>query len=470
MLRILNSEVDGKAALCFDTGLDPRSFARTKMSQSLIESGYAVYPDGTKKVWKATGVNEINGLMRVWGTPFIGDRLDLLLNEVTSASRQAEVLQAALQSVIFWIRAKMLLGDVNSSLNPGAVFISRTNDNGPSFPKGSVFFAPQNLSHRCLFVEGAEQDHFNCPDLFGMDASAFCAGAMLYTILAQTRPFSDGVNLYQDMREGVFLPVELAAPGLDEKLCELINTALLLPVENKKTFISGTDILGELLKILMSGGNAIAAVTSLFRQVPEEEKIQRVKEKKRYLLKQDIYVKTRRFAVRNKPALIGTSLAALFIIFVTVTMTTGNITRPTTGGMAPDTVVLAYYDAFSSLNHTFMEACIYRADRSDINAAANYFAVSRVRQAHELRPGTGVIPARVWIDSGGELPAPDVFGVTDLTIQHIGGSEYDAEIFYRANYNLWFPNELTASNRSDDLTLKRIRGNWRITEIKRTWH
>ncbi len=60
MQRIYLSNIEEKQAICFDTGLDPRSFARTKMSQSLIECGYIVYPDGSREVWKPSSVNEVN--------------------------------------------------------------------------------------------------------------------------------------------------------------------------------------------------------------------------------------------------------------------------------------------------------------------------------------------------------------------------------------------------------------------------
>jgi hypothetical protein len=174
MLNIHVSDVDGKPATCFDTGLEPRSFARTKMSQCLIEPGYIVYPDGTHKVWKATGVNEVDGFMRVWGSPFTGKRLDFLLGQADSGLKttaQEVSLQAALQAVAFWIHCKLLLGDVRSALNPGAIFIS--SEGGKDFPKGTVFFAPENLSQRCLLVEGLDTDYYNCPDLKGMEAAAF---------------------------------------------------------------------------------------------------------------------------------------------------------------------------------------------------------------------------------------------------------------------------------------------------------
>jgi len=467
MQNIYFSDIDGKPAVCFDTGLDPRSFARTKMSQSLIEPGYVVRPDGSKDTWKAGGVSEVDGFMRVWGAPFHGERLDKLLNAVSS-EKQEETLQTALQSVVFWIRAKLFLGDVDSTLNPGATFVCCENGGVPENVKGSVFFTPENLSQRCLLFEGLETNRFSCPDLKGMEAAAFCAAAMLYKVLTKTQPYPDKINIFQDMREGVFIPVDFAAPGLNKELCALINSALLLPVDRKRTTASGTDILTNLLKILMTKESGVVSLSSLFIKLSDNENAKLLKEKKSYLFKQNTVVKTKRFVTRNKPALTGVAIAAAFIIFLSINMLNSRNERITTAGMSPDTVVRSYYEGFSSLDHALMEACIYGADKSDINTASNLYVVNKMRQSYDGSSRNAIVPAKLWKENGGVLPAPDVFGVTDLSIEHIDGKESDSSITYRADYILWYPNEPIASIRSDELTLSRVRGNWRITEMKRT--
>jgi len=165
---------------------------------------------------------------------------------------------------------------------------------------------------------------------------------------------------------------------------------------------------------------------------------------------------------------MGISVAVLFILFVVVSMAKVSVNRKTTEGMSPETVINEYYEAFSNLNNQFMEECIYGASKNDIDIAMNFFVISKVRQAYETNKSHTVLSARVWKQTGGELPSPNVFGVTDLTITPRGGSETDGLVVYSADYLLWFPTEDTASSRTDELTLKRIRGNWRITEINRT--
>jgi len=472
MRHINISTVDGKTNISFDTGLDPRAFARTKMSQSLIETGIVSYPDGSCEIWKPAGVNESNGLMSVWGPLFDSQRLDTFLEKtaelsVQTASKQA-AQQAALQAVTFWIRAKMLLGDRKSASNPGAAFIRCEDGKTPGQKKGAVFFAPEHLSNRCLLTEGSETDRYNCPDLTGMETAAFCAGLMLYLILAGVHPYP-AATIYQDMREGIFLPPHLAAAGLNKKMSELIFAALLLPVEKRRTAKSGSDILAGFLEILTDSENMVTGVSSLFDTLTTEESARLEKERKQFMFRQKTIVKTRRFVIHNKYAVIGVSAVLLFALFIFFSTTKSYSRRPTTEGMASDTVITAYYDAFSSLNHVFMEACVMGAGKDDINVAVSLFAVSKAREAYEYRNANAIIPARAWKENGGELPAPNVFGVTDLNIEYLAGGEEDDMIIYRTEYLMWSPTDDYSVKRSDVITLRRDRRkNWRITEILRT--
>jgi len=464
--HIFISEVESNPAICFNTGLDPRSFARTKMSQSLIEQGFIVNPNGTNKIWKSSGVYETNGVMQVWGQLFNGKRLDLLINEISSLT-QNNASQTALQAVVLWIRAKMALGDTHSALNPGASFICFENGK-QDYPKGTVFFGPEYLSNRCLFYEGAAYDINNCPDLLGIEASAFCAAVMLYKILTGSHPYPSA-EIFQDMREGIFLPVRLASPTLDEKLADLINSALLLPVAAKKPATSAIDIITEILKILINSENKITAISSLYHTLPLEKEKKFSKEKKQFLSRQKAIVKTRRFVMRNKIGIAAGFFTALFAGIVIFTMTANTYNRPTTAGMTSENVVHAYYGAFSALDHLYMESILHgNVKKDDLNAAIGYMAMLKAVQAYEFTPGSSVIPASVWKETGNDLPAPNVFGVTDFRLEHLAGSDDSNMVVYRVNYLLWPLNEGFSLNRTDTITLTLDRKrNWRITEILR---
>jgi hypothetical protein len=464
--RIYISDEEKSPVVCFNTGLDPRSFARTKMSQSLIEQGYIVHPNGSHKVWKSSGVNDVDGIMKVWGPLFNGKRLDLLIDDISSLTQES-TSQTALQAVVLWIRAKMFLGDTRSAFNPGASFICFENGK-TEHPKGSVYFAPEHLSSRCLYIEGSELDRNNCPDLLGLEAAAFCAGVMLYTILAKAHPYPSE-DIYQDMREGIFLPVRLAAPDLDERLSDLVQNALMLPVASKKPTMSAADILTNILKILINKESKIIPISSLYHALTLERTKQLEKEKKQFTLMQNSFIKIKRFALRNKIQLVVSAISLIFVFIIAFSMISRGSQRPTTEGMHSDNVIYAYFSSFSSLDHMFMEAIIQGADKADLNAAISLSAIIRTRQAYERFTFQNVVPAAVWKDNGGELPAPNVFGVTDISLEHLAGGENEDLIIYRVDYSLWPLNEEFRINRSDIMTLRRDRRkNWRITEILRT--
>jgi len=397
------------------------------MSKSLIETGVIVNSDGSYQTWKPSSVDEVGGTMQFWGPLFPGQRLDSLL----SADQDT-----AFTAIASWVRAKISLGDNHSTLSPNACFIGEN---------GSVFFAPENLSNRCLFAEGIEHDRYNCPDLSGisasnMDAAAFCAGVMLYTALAKTHPYPTS-DFYQDMREGVFLPVHLALPTLDKELSDLIQTALLLPVKRKNlksnlSLLSGDKILNNILSILTNKKD-------LFRTLTGKETEQINKEKENYQLKKNTIIKTFRYVSNNKLFLTGLSAILILGIFLIGSMIKGRLDRPTTKGMEPHSVVTAYYDAYNSLDHVFMDVILMGASKEDVKAAMNLFVVAKVRQAYEP-------------------------GVTELYITKIGSSEDEGQIFYRADYLFLIPYEPVTIIRSDTITLEQDRrGNWRITEILR---
>ena len=445
MQRIRISEVEGKKALCFDTGLDSRSFAQAKAAQYINEPGFTVLPEGSIEIWKAEGVTEAESSMLIWGQPFSGTRLDLLIE----GNRDE-----ALAAIAFWIRARINLGKDQAALSPSTAFIAGFGENEPLHPKGTVFFAPDALAKRCVLVEkqGAYFDRYVCPYLKTMEGSAFCAGAMLYRVLTGLAPFpaAEESLALEDMREGNYIPLKLAAPGIDEKLCRLVQNALMAAGSVQKHDV----ILNQLLEILMPADGKIKTVSSLFRQISMEEKTQLSSEKDKFIKRKNRKIKTKRFVMRHKIILLVSAALLITAFFSINGILKSRAGLPTTRGMDSTTVVQSYFNALGALDHEMMEACLAKGvNRSDLEMALNLFVINRVRQAYELKKED-----------------IDLLDVMDLTIERIAGSEEADEVRYRAIYELRLPRvqENNSVNRTDVLTLKRRRGNWQITEISRT--
>ena len=487
--RIYNCEVEGEPALGFDTGLDSRAFAQAKLALFMNEPGLIVRPGGAPvETWKASGVLERGPTMVVWGPPFQGSRLDLLVND---SARQNEALAAA----VLWIEARSSLGERQVSLRPFAALVS----SGPSYPPGTVFFAPENLALRCMQAEGPDAlirggECYVHPDLSGTQAAAFTAAALLYRVFAGAAPFpaQEELTLRQDMRELNFLPVRFAAPGLDEKLAGFIQKAL-SPAAGTAGGADGgpqssAALLRQLLAIVKPTGAVVSNAASFFHPLSPEERLRLTKEKDLFLKKKNLAIKTRRFVIRNTAVIAGAATALLIALLVTRSVIKSRAEGPTTRGMDSAQVVQGYYTAFGRLDHQLMEACVSKgAGKSDIEMVVNLFVISKVRQAYETGAAPPLISAEEWRDSGAGPVDSQVFGITDLKIERLSGNETTDEIRYRAAYTLWLPQgrqeeespdagdpETAETGRlpqgvhyTDELTLVRNRGNWRIAEINR---
>ncbi|MDR2718929.1 MAG: hypothetical protein LBB89_12820 [Treponema sp.] len=474
-------EADGQKALGFDTGLDSRAFAQAKLARLITEPGLIVRPapEGPHRIelWKASGVIERSDssgkpTMVVWGPLFEGDRLDLLLNE----SAEPDTVLAA---ICAWIQSILALGEnppAAVSPWPCAAIIAQESGNGGALPSPAVFFAPPSLAQRCIIAAAERYVH---PDLDGMNGAAFTAAAMLYRIFAGTPPFSaaDESTLHQDMREGNFLPVRFAVPGLDARPSALIQQALEPP------YGKGAQLLGEILAVVQPDGKTVSAA-SLVQPLSETDRLPLEKEKIQFQKRKTASVKTRRFVMRNATILLGCCAALVTVVLVAVSIIHDRSRLPSTAGMEPAQVIESYYNAFGELDHQMMEACVINgAGKGDINSVITLFVVNKTRQVYEKRNSSFIISAREWQQEGGGAIDTQVFGVTGLHITI--NKEQAEEVQYRADYTLWVPAQLSGDtemestetnlpipyHRTDIITLvrkKEKRGfNWHIAEIQR---
>jgi hypothetical protein len=494
----------GSQVLGFDTGLNSRAFAQAKFAQVITELGLIVYPGKTGGVadWRASGVVEHamadgSPMMVVWGPPFKGEHLDLLLN--SGGQYDADNVLAAICVWIQGILEAEKSPHVIVPFWPCAALIGEGSPSceGASPCKGGVFFMPPSLAKRCILVPGESErfpggEWYSHPDLEGMDAAAFTAAAMVYQVFTGVPPFPsvDEIALHQDIREENFLPVHLAVPGLESQCAALIQK-ILGPAEKKpgaKELIrsaatknpvnrmNGRAALESILAKLMIDGQPVSAA-SLVQPLSDENLQILEKERAQFLKANAASVKTRRFIARNKALLAGGVAALIFAFFIIYSIASARAALPTTAGMDPVRVIETYYNAFGELDHQMMEACVVKgAGRDDISAVTNVFVISRVRQAYGVSGDSTVLPASEWQAGGGGPVTMSVFGVTDLRIE--GVTMNDEAMLYRAHYTLWIPahddqaqETGTAlplpNNRSDLLTLVRKKGNWRISEIIR---
>jgi hypothetical protein len=499
--KIYHFDLEGKRALGFDTGLSAQAFAQAKMAQAVTDRGFIVAPGGGVGIWKASGVAELPGdggtTMVVWGPPFGGKRLDLAIGGAEAAGGKGG--GEALDCLRYWMDARAALGEGAPPPWPAGALVRLAGDggerdgSGPAggredglWPGGTVFFPPERLVMRCLQAEGDEAwregaGAFVHPDLEGKAAEAFCAAAMLFRIFAGQGAFSgaDAGAIHQDMREGVFLPPRLAVPGLDDALAALMENALAPATDRRRTGAGPGEKGGDWEAAFPGRFTAVLGPPrskppeAFVRSLPEAGAARIGEEKKRYLKKRKVSVGARRFVVRNTALIAGIAAAALILFLVVRSIAAGRAGLPDTGGMGAVEVTETYYQAIGALDHQMMEACVTgKAGKDDIDMVTRFYVLDKVREAYE--PGFSVTPAQEWIDAGAPAEVPQVFGVSDLRVNKV--REDGEEARFTAEFTLWVPEPVNPDEAPvpvgrpcrDELTLTRVKGNWRISAISRT--
>ncbi|MDR1802453.1 MAG: hypothetical protein LBQ94_02500 [Treponema sp.] len=493
--NIFSFELDGKQVLGFDTALDPRSFAQAKMADCITQHGAVIHPDGTVEYWQPSGVTEYRregagrqqeGTMVIWGSDFPGEELAAVISEEGRGDE-------ALDAIRFWLKAAAVMGDKLGDASyhgPAGAFIATGKKSSPKnkYPVGTVFFPPARLLKRTIDAAGdealLEAGRFFHPDLKGDEAVSFSAGAMLYRVFCGSPPFGRDKKdvLRQDIREGVFIPPNLAKPGLSAEMSGIISGAMKATAKSKEPIPRPTpDHIAGIL-----GPPYSRKVSSWIDPLSDEELSKIRAEHERYEKKSASTVKVRRFLVRYRVAVIASLAAFIALIFIIVGAVRRQAELPTTRGMNPVEVAQAYYGAIGDLNSELMEACVSgRAGRDDISMVTNFFVVTRVRQGYEMRDA--FMSAQRWVDAGRPLTYDTIFGVTDLRIGVLSAGETDASL--EADYILWIPGEYSVDESvegstamepgdyipvppvgvviRDRLTLAFEKDQWRITAIER---
>jgi hypothetical protein len=497
--RILQIEVEGKTRLGFDTGLTAQAFAQAKIAQFITSPGVIIEPGGTGSIWRAEGVTEYfaagspdregnEASMVVWGPGFRGKRLDRIIEEGD---------EDALDALRYWVRARGILDAPKPELPlespeaspfpaPAAAILTGSSP-GSAFSPGTILFPPARLTRRALEAEGSWFDgaeQWTHPDLTGEAAAVFAAAAMLYRIVCGEPPYpnKDPEGLYSDLREGVYIPPNLAAPGLDKRIADLISRAL-APVSagiKRPSLEDFADTIGSPL----SGGKE-----RFFHALSGDEKAKLESEREKFSRQKTAVVKTRRF-IRRNTAILGGVIAGLAVLALVIgSIVSGNKNRPNTRGMEPREVIGAYYGAFETLDHTLMDACVInKAGKGDVDMIMNMFVISKVREAYEMRDP--LVPARIWLDAGSAPTDLTVVGVTGLHLDGEDEDESDGEVRYRADYTLWLPASMAQDTAAppvdpavemddippvmpvgtvitDDIRLVFQKDAWRIAEIRR---
>ncbi|MDR1353716.1 MAG: hypothetical protein LBK05_10585 [Treponema sp.] len=496
MNGIFRFEYEGGKVLGLDTGLSAEAFARSRLAFLAAGAGCIVFlrssPAPQIEAWRPGGVAEIAAggrpgpVMVIWGPDFAGLSLDEIITRGNDPA--SPNTPGALASLAAWVRARDALPQEGRPLPwPGAALVDEKAE--------TVLFLPEAAVRRVFdaggagaWINGAEC--WTHPDYSGEEADAFAAAALLYRALSGALPYPGRSRdtLREDIREGVFIPPRLAAPGLLGEAASLI-TAALSPRPKLK---AGRPRLADFARLFTAAaGNTgtDGSAAGFFRDISREERQALETERDRFLRKRSKAVKAKRFLRRNRAAILGVTGAALAAALAAGSVIQARLGGPSTRGMDGVTVVESYYQAITGMDHETAAACVAGgAGKDDINMITSLYVVSKVRQAYEAQ--TVFISPEEWRESGGGVPEKAVFGIDGLHLEGIDTDESDGRLGYRAEYLFFNPypesggdaaaspagNESPAPPLpagipcSDELSLeKNKKGLWHITGIRRVY-
>ena len=464
--QIFTFQIEGKNVLGFDTGLKAQAFAQARLAQAITRPGTIIYPDGKTETLQAQSVTESSEAsgMVVWGPLFPGEELIDVICDPDSKKEAFDLFG-------FWLRARILLEDnpgeehsypgpagamVITGKTPAMLSLGTGIPGNSKYPVGTVFFPPAQILKRIIDNRG-EKAVFNAmsfvhPDLESSvwinqegknpESIAFSAGIMLYRIFCGSNPYTGiatAVNLdelRQNIREAVYIPPKLAAPGLDSDLASHIDRAM-SPIQPMKKGGKKPAVIRPSPEEIKDFLRIHKKTFSACFEDPGSEEIQKISEEREQLIAwKERKIKTRRY-VRRHNVRIAVVLSVIIAVFLGInSYARHQASLPHTRGMTPLEVVETYYGAFGEMDHILMEACVQgRTGRSDIEMVIYLYVTSRQRMAQET--SFRFLTASEWIERGSPGNIPDVFGVTDLTTRII--FEEEDNVLIEAEFLLWMP-------------------------------
>ncbi len=434
------------------TGLEPGSFALTKVTAAKSDPGWVV-TDNQVVEWRFLGITYVKGQPWLFGPMAEGRSLAAMLDQPT---------EAALAALLALARALTLLeqrGVPPFRLQSEAVIY---------LEEGGILFLPPTImavlkDSRPLDYRIQAFEAINHPYVVGKDCCSYTMAALAYRVLTGEFPFIDETE--QGLRDRIrrlrVAPPHLARPEIREEVSQLIMKGLAKP---------GSLSLADWAAALESWQkeSPLSAVSDAERAAVLA-KAREHKEKAGRSFRRSVF-----FEKNGRLILIG--LAGLAVVAAVASSILRNALAPrVTAGFSPQQVVEAFYKSIGPLDHATMEDCVVGdAGKAEVNEAVNLFVISRQTIAYEGK--SYILDAADW-DAKGRKPVASPFfvhGVTRLVVTRERG---EPEPVFTATYERYarvFEDQametapaVNGRKVTDRLYLRKDKEDWVIYRIER---
>lgn len=430
-----------KPSLCISTGVPATGFMGQQVTAVARRGGLIVYPDTSTTRWPVEDIQVQDGQISLHGPAYDGIPL-------------SEVLQRSPFSDPPWA-GPLIAAVLQGAAVEGELYVPATTTTTIIGGDGGILLLDHQLSdqirrnlpgdQRRLVLEPYEHHRLKGPE-----------SAVWFTLAAAYHGLT-GVVPHRIENDPPLPRVHQYAPAVIPSVAATLDTSLQKPETVNRSL--GSALLDTVRTGWsdQSSADERATRTAAATAAHEEE----VKRSKRALF-------WRRYGARIAIA----TVAAALILTIPISMLRSHLAPPATAGMAPEEVIVAFYSAWSTLDHATMEdALASGVGRGVIREVTNIFVIDRVRTAQEMRQF--LVPPEQWYT----LPEEDERlpygpGEREITILHSDNERVDAVVTY------WLyrqtspemgddtPPQAARTAMRDTMTLQPGRRAWEITVLE----
>ena len=458
MSPIILHQINGAAYCCLASGMEPRVFAHSVAVDYIHDACFRIAPDGAVQEFylnetltffnAETGREEVGIVLPLWeAQPLIG----LACPDTDAAAGAFRAPQAPLRAESVLRKLYRLFSYLIAAYKQGAVseaffraamsaplclLIEGETESGAQ----DLIVLPPRLALRCVTAETAAALRFHYPWVHPdaervplNDAASFFLATLSYACITGAPPFNSAAvpfaavdgddfcangaaeQLVQNIRDGVYVPVELRCPALCPQFARLIDDGLLGSVKSAghKSLglekAAGVDIMpscraAPLLPLVEQLCSCCDESLPLFTDMrnagmqeqaapPEEAEVQAAEDSAQQQTALEAFIQTarkrisrKRFVRRNSGKITAAAVLCAALIAVMAAVVVHLRKPPETAGMSAEAVIHGFYTAVGTLDQTITGA--YTKNK----AAALYdglmihlYVTGKTREAYERK-------------------------------------------------------------------------------------
>ena len=414
---------------CLTTGMEPRTFAHSTVTDSLRDQGFRISADGTVQPFYLNETisffdsekahEEIGIVLPVRdATPLIS----IAAAEHKSPSEAAAALRTVyrlLNTLVHAVKA----GTISESLFHAIMSAPLCLLTEAAMQE--LIVLPPRLVQRCITGEARTALYYGYlwmhPDRDQAplpDAADFLFAALGYACITATQPFSAAVDpfdniirkgaagstavvnadtidqLVQNIRDGAFVPIDVYCPAVTANLAALINGGLTIgktqqrihPPQYEQLCTYCDETLPIFTDANSDGDHSDLSGQSTELFVSRAAANLQQPELSAFIGKARKRITRRRFLLKNMGKIITAAAVCVMLTAAAFALVLHIRRPPKTAGLSPEAVVRGFYNAVESLDQEILSA--YTKNKAGVEyegLLVHLFVTAKIREAYEQK-------------------------------------------------------------------------------------